>query len=561
MSSSESFENLGLISEILAALVELGYESPSPIQEASIPVLLGGSDLLAQAQTGTGKTAAFALPILSELDLANNYPQALILTPTRELAIQVAAALKGYAKHLDGFHVLPIYGGQNYRTQLRALKRGVHVVVGTPGRIMDHLRRETLNISDLKTVVLDEADEMLKMGFIDDVKWILEQVESDHQTALFSATIPGPIKKVANTYLNNPERIHIKSKTTTVEAIEQFYTIVTKKHKMEALTRFLEVEDIDAMIIFSRTKVGTEEVANHIEAMGYAAAAMNGDMNQKQRENVISRLKRGGLDIVVATEVAARGLDVTRVSHVINFDAPYNAESYTHRIGRTGRAGKTGKALLFVSPKELGVLKEIERTTRQTLKKIDPPSSSQVAQKRTTVFTNKILQSLAKDDLDFYREYIEDLVHSTEHSELDIAAALASLIKGIKPESTDDIEIRSFETPRDKSDDNKRRRRRKRFGDDDRNQRRERHGRGSDTKRSRDSDTKRKRKTKIHDEDSQQRKRKSSPKKKNGKKTRHAGIGDDYADKYYPKKKKKDKKASSKTKAKKKSKRRPVGAL
>lgn len=451
MSTYKSFGGLGLKSPLLTALSELGYEEPSPIQQASIPVLLRGRDILAQAQTGTGKTAAFALPILSTLSIEKNYPQALVLAPTRELAIQVAQAFQQYAKHLPGFHVLPIYGGQDYRTQLKALKRGAHVVVGTPGRVMDHLRRETLSISKLKTVVLDEADEMLKMGFIDDVQWILQQIHVEHQTALFSATIPGPIKKVVDKYLNNPEKIHIKSKTTTVEAIEQFYTVVSKHHKFEALTRFLEVEARDAMLIFSRTKIGTEELATKLEAQGFSAAAMNGDMNQKQRENVIGRLKRGGLDIVVATEVAARGLDVSRISHVVNYDAPQDPESYTHRIGRTGRAGATGKAFLFITPSERGILRDIERITRQQLTKIDPPSYSQISKKRSDEFSDKILNIIAKGGLDHSREFIENLVHTSEHSLLDISAALVALTKSVEPISKKENDLKFVDEPRRKN--------------------------------------------------------------------------------------------------------------
>lgn len=454
MSSFKSFGVLGLNSPLLSALSELGYEEPSPIQQASIPVLLEGRDILAQAQTGTGKTAAFALPILSTISLEKNYPQALVLAPTRELAIQVAQAFQQYAKHLPGFHVLPIYGGQDYRTQLKALKRGAHVVVGTPGRVMDHLRRETLSISKLKTIVLDEADEMLKMGFIDDVQWILQQIHVEHQTALFSATIPGPIKKVVDKYLKNPEKIHIKSKTTTVEAIEQFYTVVSKSHKFEALTRFLEVESRDAMLIFSRTKIGTEELATKLEAQGFAAAAMNGDMNQKQRESVIGRLKRGGLDIVVATEVAARGLDVSRISHVINYDAPQDPESYTHRIGRTGRAGATGKAFLFITPNERGILRDIERITRQRLTKIDPPTQKQISKQRSEAFSKKILEQIAKNNLNYYREYVENLCYESEYSALDIASALVALNKSIEPSSKQENDLKFVNEPKRKKKSN-----------------------------------------------------------------------------------------------------------
>ena len=338
-----------LACSLISALSLLGYENPSPIQQQCIPIFLQGNDLLGVAQTGTGKTAAFSLPILQNINISQKSPQALILAPTRELALQVAESLQSYAKFLPGFHVLPIYGGQAYNLQLRQLSRGAQVIVGTPGRIMDHIERKTLKLDNLKTIILDEADEMLRMGFIEDVEWILEHVPENHQTGLFSATMPEQIKKVAQKYLKNPTEVKIKSATATVESISQKYWIVSGLHILDALTRILEVEDdLDATIIFVRTKTQTAELADKLSARGYAAAALNGDLNQAMRERVIEQLKNGSLDIVIATDVAARGIDVPRISHVINYDIPYDTESYVHRIGRTGRAGRSGHAILFV---------------------------------------------------------------------------------------------------------------------------------------------------------------------------------------------------------------------
>ena len=369
----ESFADLGLSSALLKALADIGYETPSPIQAQCIPILLEGHDLIGMAQTGTGKTAAFALPLLEKIDVKISKPQALILTPTRELAIQVAEALQSYAHGLPGFHVLPIYGGQSYTIQLKQLSRGAHIIVGTPGRVMDHLERKTLNLDHLKTLVLDEADEMLRMGFIDDVEWILERTPAEHQTALFSATMPEQIRRVAQKYLVEPREIKIKSATATVAAIRQVYWQVSGMHKLDALTRILEVEeDFDAAIIFVRTKTATVELADKLSARGYAAAALNGDLNQQMRERVIEQLKSGALDIVIATDVAARGIDVPRVSHVVNYDIPYDTEAYVHRIGRTGRAGRNGNAILFVAPREVRMLRTIERATRSADRAADP---------------------------------------------------------------------------------------------------------------------------------------------------------------------------------------------
>ena len=446
------FENLGLAPHVSKVLPILGYETPTPIQEKSIPVLLQGQDLLAQAQTGTGKTAAFALPILSKLDLTQNLPQALILTPTRELAIQVAEAFHDYAKFCEGFHVLPIYGGQDFTPQLRALKRGVHVIVGTPGRIMDYLRRGSLLLDNLKTVVLDEADEMLKMGFIDDVKWILEQAPGQQQTALFSATMSTSIRNIADQYLKQATFIQIKPSESSVVNIQQFYSMVSRDYKLEALTRFLEIEDFTAAIIFTRTKTTSTELAEKLEARGYSAAAINGDMTQNLREKVIQKLKQGTLDIIVATEVAARGLDIDRISYVISYDIPHDVDSYVHRIGRTGRAGRTGKALVLITPREIRMLKEIERVTKQSIKEIKPPSLIQAEEKRLKKFAEKISQVIMQEDISHHRDFIKNVIATGELNELDIAAALTFIAqKAIKTDESPMSTSREFtkETSRD----------------------------------------------------------------------------------------------------------------
>jgi len=429
----KNFEPLGLNDALLSALAKLGYEAPTPIQEQSIPVLLAGKDLLAQAQTGTGKTAAFALPILNQIDTNLSAPQALILAPTRELAIQVAEAFQSYARDIKGFHVLPIYGGQDYRGQLKGLKRGAHVIVGTPGRVMDHLRRGTLLLKHLKTMVLDEADEMLKMGFIDDVKWILEQIPGKHQTALFSATIPSSIRRIANQHLDKPQEIQIEPHNATVKAIEQFYTLVPNSHKLEALTRLLEVEDFDGVIVFTRTKNSTAALAEKLGARGYACSAINGDMSQNLREEVIKRIKKKSLDILVATDVAARGLDVTRISHVINYDIPHDVESYVHRIGRTGRAGRAGKAFLFVTPRERRMLKDIERAIHQPIASIDTPSSHQINKKRLNDLNKSIIHTIQNKNIDDYTNLVNQMINQDGYNEIDIAAALMYLSQQSKP--------------------------------------------------------------------------------------------------------------------------------
>lgn len=432
-STLPSFKDLALSESIIKALESVGYETPSPIQAQIIPFVMAGRDVLGQAQTGTGKTAAFALPVLSKLDIKQKDPQVLVLAPTRELAIQVAEAFQRYASHIKGFHVLPIYGGQDYTTQLRQLNRGAHVVVGTPGRVMDHMRRGTLKLDQLKTLILDEADEMLRMGFIDDVEWILEQTPATRQTALFSATMPTEIRKIAQKYLNNPEQVTIKVKTATAENIRQRYWFVSGIHKMDALTRILEAENFDGMIIFVRTKTATIEVAEKLEARGFSASAINGDMSQALRERAIENLKSGKLDILIATDVAARGLDVDRITHVVNYDIPYDTESYVHRIGRTGRAGRTGDAILFVSPREKRLLANIEQATRQKVEEMQLPSTEFINNTRITRFKQRITDTLAADELSFYNQLINQYQVEHDVPAINIAAALAKLLQGDTP--------------------------------------------------------------------------------------------------------------------------------
>jgi len=427
------FAQLGLSESVMQAVTAVGYETPSPIQAATIPAMLEGRDVLGQAQTGTGKTAAFALPVLSNIDLQQIKPQALVLAPTRELAIQVAEAFQTYSSKIPGFRVLPVYGGQPYGVQLSALRRGVHIVVGTPGRVIDHLNRGTLDLSELKTLVLDEADEMLRMGFIDDVEAVLKKLPEQRQVALFSATMPPAIRRIAQTYLKDPAEVTIANKTTTSANIRQRYWWVSGMHKLDALTRILEVEPFDAMIIFARTKAGTEELASKLQARGLAAAAINGDMQQAQRERTIAMLKEGKLDILVATDVAARGLDVERISHVLNYDIPYDTESYVHRIGRTGRAGRSGEAILFATPREKGMLRQIERATRQPIEEMQLPSVEAVNDNRVNKFTARISETLGQGGLDFYRQLLERFEGENNVPAIDIAAALAKMMQGDTP--------------------------------------------------------------------------------------------------------------------------------
>lgn len=420
-----TFADLGIDQRILAAIADVGYESPSPIQAATIPPMLSGADIVGLAQTGTGKTAAFAIPLLMGLRTEGKQPRALVLAPTRELAIQVAEAFGRYSAHMPGLHVLPIYGGQSYGVQLSGLRRGAHVVVGTPGRVIDHLEKGTLDLSKLQYLVLDEADEMLKMGFQEDVERILAETPADKQVALFSATMPGAIRKISKQYLHDPVEITVKAKTTTASNITQRWVQVSHQRKLDALTRILEVEPFEAMIIFVRTKQATEELAEKLRSRGFSAAAINGDIVQAQRERTIGQLKSGALDILVATDVAARGLDVDRISHVVNYDIPHDTESYVHRIGRTGRAGRTGEALLFVAPRERHLLKSIERTTRQPLAELTLPTVEDVNAQRVQKFGDSITESLASANLALFRRLIEDYEREHDVPLADIAAALA----------------------------------------------------------------------------------------------------------------------------------------
>jgi ATP-dependent RNA helicase DeaD len=428
-----SFQDLGLSEPVLRALADVGYESPSPIQAETIPVLLAGRDMLGQAQTGTGKTAAFALPALTKIDLTRHEPQVLVLVPTRELALQVSEAFLRYAAHLKGFHVLPIYGGQSYQPQLNALRRGVHVVVGTPGRVIDHMNRGTLKLGGLTLLVLDEADEMLRMGFVDAVESILEQTPRERQVALFSATLPAPIRRIAQKHLRTPVEVTIKSKTSTATNIRHRYWVVSGMHKLDALTRILEAETFDGMLVFTRTKHSTVELAEKLEARGFAAAPLNGDIPQALRERTVARLKAGQIDILVATDVAARGLDVERIGHVVNYDVPYDTESYVHRVGRTGRAGRKGEAILFVAPRERNMLRAIERATRQLIEPMNLPSVDAVNTLRIAKFKQRITETIATGEAGSFRPVLEQLETESGLPLIDIAAALASLAQGSAP--------------------------------------------------------------------------------------------------------------------------------
>ena len=429
----DSFANLGLPAALEKALATVGYETPSPIQAESIPPLLEGRDLIGQAQTGTGKTAAFALPILARLQAGGKLPGALVLCPTRELAIQVAEAFQSYARYLKNFHVLPVYGGQDMRGQLGQLRRGVDVVVGTPGRLLDHLKRGSLDLSKLQTVVLDEADEMLRMGFIDDVEQILAYGTAKHQTVLFSATLPKPILRVAEKFLSDPAHIKIKTKTATVDTIDQQYWLLNNNQKLDALTRLLETEPFDGVIIFTRTRGTTVELAEKISARGYACAPINGDMSQSVREQTIQRLKKSKIDILVATDVAARGLDVDRISLVVNYDIPHDAEGYIHRIGRTARAGREGRAVLFVTNRERRLLRAIEKATGKEIPAIRLPSAEEVLERRIQRFKQEVIQSLSEPAAPLLVSLVEELCAETATSPQALAANLVKMLQQNQP--------------------------------------------------------------------------------------------------------------------------------
>ncbi|OGV52716.1 MAG: hypothetical protein A2X49_16780 [Lentisphaerae bacterium GWF2_52_8] len=434
--TESSFRELKLTESVLEALKSLGYETPTHIQLQVIPEMLAGKDIMGQAQTGTGKTAAFALPIISRLQIKNLKPQCIVLTPTRELAIQVAESFRKYASHTKNFQVLPIYGGQPIWLQLKQLTRGVHVVVGTPGRVMDHIRGGSLDLSGISCAVLDEADEMLRMGFIEDVEWILEKTPKSRQTSIFSATLPAPVRRIAEKHMKNPVEISIAKRTSTAETIRQMAVGVSGQGKLEALTRILETEPFDAMLVFVRTKNQTTEIVEKLMARGYDCAALNGDLQQRRRERTIEALKAGKLDIVVATDVAARGLDVERISHVINFDMPYDPEDYVHRIGRTGRAGRSGKAIIFVTPREMRLLHEIEKATRQKVEEYSLPSAESIQNRRISEFKRRILDSLSTlsaHELSLFAKIVAECQAESQADTVRIASAMLKMLQTEKP--------------------------------------------------------------------------------------------------------------------------------
>ena len=457
------FEKLGLPEKVIEAVKRVGFEQPSPIQAQTIPLLMDGRDVVGLAQTGTGKTAAFALPVLSQIDPEKRYPQALVLAPTRELALQVSDSFQSFADHIGGVSILPIYGGQAYGIQLSGLRRGAQVIVGTPGRVIDHLEKGSLDISNLSFLVLDEADEMLNMGFQEDVERILEDTPDTKQVALFSATMPNAIRRISRDYLNDPEEVTVKSETRTNTNITQRYLFTAHRNKLDAITRILEVTEFEAMIVFVRTKNETEELAEKLRARGFSAAAINGDIAQQQRERTVDQLRDGRLDILVATDVAARGLDVERISHVLNYDIPNDTESYVHRIGRTGRAGRTGEAILFVTPRERRMLRSIERVTNATIEEMDLPTVDEVNESRKAKFMDSITESLEATDLQIFKTMVREYSAANNVPMDDIAAALAT-------QALAGDEFLMKEPPRDKRD----RRDRDRFDRDDRR------GRGRD---------------------------------------------------------------------------------
>lgn len=423
------FADLGLPDTILKAIEALGYNEPTPIQIQAIPALLSGSDVIGKANTGTGKTGAFALPLLAKIEVRRREPQVLVLVPTRELALQVAKAFISFAQFMPEINILSIYGGEGYSDQLRELRRGAHIVIGTPGRVMDHMRSEKLCLDNLKTLILDEADEMLNMGFADDVKFVLQHMPTERQIGLFSATMPPAIKTIAETYLHNPQRINIQNKTSTASTIRQFYWPVANLNKLDALARIIETEDGDAMIVFVKTKRATEELAEQLTGRGFNAVAINGDIVQKQRERVIEQLKEGRIKILIATDVAARGIDVERITHVINYDAPNNSESYVHRIGRTGRAGRAGTAIIFISQRERYILRNIERATKQPIEELETPSIKKINERRVETFKKRITETIAKD-VSFYENLLEQYITETDAPAIKVAAALAKILQG-----------------------------------------------------------------------------------------------------------------------------------
>ncbi|MFT4938471.1 MAG: ATP-dependent RNA helicase DeaD [Paraglaciecola sp.] len=469
-----TFKDLNLPAELLQALEKVGYEKPTPIQAECIPLLLAGHDLLGTAQTGTGKTAAFALPMLGNIDADDKNTQLLVLAPTRELAIQVAEAFQVYASFSKKINVLPIYGGSSYDNQIRQLRRGVQVVVGTPGRVIDHIKKGTLKLDKLRFLVLDEADEMLRMGFIDDVEWILSHAPEKRQTALFSATMPDAIRKITKRYLNDPKQVKIESKVTTASTIRQRYCQIAGHHKLEALTRILSVEEFEGVIIFVRTKTATMELAEKLSARGYAVEPLNGDIPQNSRERTVDRLKKGSIDILVATDVVARGLDVERISHVINYDVPFDTESYVHRIGRTGRAGRQGDAILFISHREKRMLFSIEKATRQTIEPMPIPSISQLNETRLSRFKSSVIEAMTHSSIETLIPIVESIQQETDAAPEVIMAALAKMAQGDEPlilREGDRPDLNSAPPPRESRGDR---------GSNDRSRGSERSGRGGE---------------------------------------------------------------------------------
>jgi ATP-dependent RNA helicase DeaD len=446
--TASPFKALGLTDSLVKTLTALGYEAPTPIQQRTIPALLAGRDVIGQAQTGTGKTAAFALPILQTIDPGRRETQALVLAPTRELAMQVADALHSYAHDMREVTVLPVYGGAPIGPQLRRLERGVQVVVGTPGRLIDVLDRKSLRLDNIRMLVLDEADEMLKMGFIDDVERILSAAPKPRQIALFSATMPPEVRRIAERHLVDPERIEIERKTVTAPDIEQRFINVSEGQKLDTLSHILELEENEAVLIFRRTKNGAAELAERLEGRGFAAQAMHGDMKQAERESVIRRLRAGQVEIVVATDVAARGLDVEQIAHVVNYDIPYDVEAYVHRIGRTGRAGRTGVATLFVTPREQRMMREIERFTGSRIKPMKMPTRADIAARRVAQLKDTIRKTIADGDLDLYLDLVEQLVEEGEHDIAEIAAAAARLAGAARPPAVEPPKPPAEERPR-----------------------------------------------------------------------------------------------------------------
>lgn len=436
-----NFESLALAPALLETINKLGYTKPSPIQASTIPHVLAGQDVIGQAQTGTGKTAAFALPTLSRFGAEKaGEVKVLVLAPTRELALQVAESYEAYGATMPELRVQVLCGGMEYRPQIRALRQGVQIVVGTPGRVVDHLKRGTLKLDQLQCLVLDEADEMLRMGFVEDVTWVMEQAPKECQVTLFSATMPKPVRRLAQRFLKDPKEVTVQSETATVAAIRQRYVFVHQRNKLQTLLRVLETEEFDGVILFARTRDNTLELADFLQKAGFRAMALNGDLAQAQREQVVDQLKENRIDILVATDVVARGLDVPRISMVLNYDIPFDGETYVHRIGRTGRAGREGDAILFVTPRERRMLSSIERVTRQKVEEMPVPNAERINAVRKERFKERITEHLGKN-LDTFYALIKEYQEETGADPVSIAAALGSIAQGDTPLFTTDEEF------------------------------------------------------------------------------------------------------------------------